>query len=157
MTNIHVSEPSTVHRWILFYFLQAERIESDIPNKRTLGKVSGRARWNLQFHWTPGGEDLLPDGQQLTKPWWNSSPLEIGDGRAATYMHRTDLQNHCHNLLPLDMFAVPGPHTSSGPFPRGWYCVNCGKLNKQIFLRHRKCSSSQCQVTVSLFASNLPC
>jgi len=142
---------------MIFYLLQAERIESDIPSKRTFGKVSGRARWNLRFHWTPGGEDLLPDGQQLTKPWWNPCLPEIGDGHDATYMHRTDLQNHCHNLLPLDMFAVPGPHTSSGPFPRGWYCVNCGKLNKQIFLRHRKCSSSHCQVALSLFASNLPC
>ena len=131
--------------------MQAERIQSDMPKKPTFGKVSGRAKWKLRFHWTPGGEDLLPDGQQLVQPWWEPPPPENRDSRAmqdVKYMDRKDLQNHCHNLLPHDMFAVPGPHTSSGPFPRGWYCVDCGKLNQQMFLRHRKCSSSYCQVNL---------
>ena len=68
-------------------------------------------------------------------------------------MARQDLQNHCHNLLPLGVHAELGPHTSSGPFPKGWYCTDCGKLNKQIFLRHRRCSSSSCQVTLICFTS----
>jgi hypothetical protein len=132
--------------------LQAERIESDASNKPANGRVSGRVKWKLWFHWTPGGEDLLPDGQTLIKPWW--VPSENGKDRAMPkYMDRNDLQNDCHNLLPLDMFAEPGPHTSSSPFSRGWYCINCGKLNKQIYLRHRMCSSTSCQVTPILLAS----
>jgi hypothetical protein len=134
-----------------FDLLQTERIESPMASNRAKGQVTGRVKWKLRFHWTPGGEDLLPDGQNLISPWWTSIPRGGEDNRrtpATTYMDRKDLQNYCHNLLPRDVLAELGPHTSG--VPRGWYCVDCGKLNKQIFLRHRSCSSSSCQVILLL-------
>lgn len=136
--------------------LQTERIESPtesvtVGNYPRWGQVIGRVKWKLRLHWTPGGEDLLPDGQSLVEPWWISTLSESGENYAIQhreYMNRKDLQNHCHNLLPLDVLSEPGPHSSD--VPRGWYCVECGKLSKQIFLRHRSCSNESCQVIYSL-------
>jgi len=51
------------------------------------------------------------------------------------------------NLLPLSLLAPFGPSAMDTTFPRGWYCISCGKLNFQASLRQRKCSSSLCKVS----------
>ncbi|KIM39562.1 hypothetical protein M413DRAFT_447045 [Hebeloma cylindrosporum] len=48
-------------------------------------------------------------------------------------------------LLPLTLLAPFGPAVMDTTFPRGWYCLMCGKLNFQAALRQRKCSSSFCK------------
>lgn len=127
---------------------QGQRIESSLPDPKKQVCVHGRVKWKLRFQWTPGGEDLLPDGKNLTVPWWAPTYIQPGDMEATPYMRRKDLLRYCHSLLPLYLFAGPGPYFGNS-LPRGWYCVYCGKLNKQIFFRHRKCVCHQVIVLLS--------
>jgi hypothetical protein len=127
---------------------QGERVESDSQNK---GRVHGRMKWNLRFHWTPGGEDFVPKGMNLATPWWAPAFPQPGDAEATPYMNRKDLLRNCHSLLPLAIVAGQGPYAGN-VLPRGWYCISCGKLNKQIFFRHRKCVCSYQVIMLSLHA-----
>lgn len=114
-----------------------------MPKIDVQDRAQGRIRWKLRFHWTPGGEDFLPGSEKLASPWWMRNEESVPE---PSYMMREDLLQSCHSLLPLYMLANPGPSLSKGSFPTGWFCMDCGKLNKQTMLRHRICSSSACQM-----------
>jgi hypothetical protein len=74
--------------------------------------------------------------------------MDAASVHVPSYMDRKDLLRDCHSLLPLNIIAKHGPPSGGGLFPKGWHCVHCGKLNKEVFLRHRKCMSALCQVVV---------
>lgn len=62
-------------------------------------------------------------------------------------MHRhRPLAESCPSVLPLPILAGFSLWDQSG-----WYCGDCGKVNQQLHMRHRKCSSSFCKVFLSSF------
>ncbi|KAJ6581179.1 hypothetical protein B0H19DRAFT_496616 [Mycena capillaripes] len=77
--------------------------------------------------------------------------------RSHNYSFRnTPIANRCPSILPLHLLV---PHNDSaelgfGPEEiveehKGWYCAECGKLNRVVMMRHRRCSSSFCVSKVS--------
>lgn len=117
------------------------------------GVLHKRIKHELRFCWTPGGEDLLPKGNMLKAPWWGSSISTRSDevefeapANVKAYLSRHDLQHNSHDLLPMDVFAELGSVSLGAGFPNGWYCASCGRLNKQVHLRHRLCTGSSCTV-----------
>jgi hypothetical protein len=76
--------------------------------------------------------------------------------RLRTQSHNYAFRNNpiaarCPSILPLHLLV---PHYDSselgfGPGQaaegqKGWYCTACGKLNRVIMMRHRRCTSSAC-------------
>ncbi|KAJ6485825.1 hypothetical protein C8R45DRAFT_998054 [Mycena sanguinolenta] len=68
------------------------------------------------------------------------------------------IANHCPSVLPAHLLD---PHNDSADLGfdqddtveeqtgwcrehKGWYCVECGKLNRVMMMRHRRCNSSFC-------------
>lgn len=140
------------HNLKLMWSFQANLKDVVYPSDAT---QSGhrRIKHDLHFCWTPGGEDLLPNGNMLTAPWWvplmSKGSEALKGGAPATvkaYMSRRDLQHSCHDLLPMDIFGELGSVSLGARFTNGWYCASCGRLNEQVHLRHRFCTGSSCKV-----------
>ncbi|KAF9563559.1 hypothetical protein CPC08DRAFT_705875 [Agrocybe pediades] len=49
------------------------------------------------------------------------------------------------SILPTRLLAPFGPSVLDNLFARGWFCLDCGKINFQASLRHRKCTNSDCK------------
>ena len=117
------------------------------------GDVTGRIRWHFKFAWTPGGEAYLPEGNSVSTPWWSPAlsqgyaPMLGSDPQSS--MER--LKYYYCSVLPLRLF-LPFEADSDFGFPSGWFCGKCGKLNRQVFLRHRRCSHCEVCVRVLLIA-----
>ncbi|KAF7356905.1 hypothetical protein MVEN_01026300 [Mycena venus] len=61
------------------------------------------------------------------------------------------IANRCPSILPLHLLVPHNDTTGIGFGPdevveeyKGWYCVECGKLNRVTMMRHRRCGSSFC-------------
>ncbi|KAF6743756.1 hypothetical protein DFP72DRAFT_1177627 [Ephemerocybe angulata] len=48
------------------------------------------------------------------------------------------------SLLPQPLLAEFNSFISNDVFPSGWFCSACGKVNFQVAMRHRKCTSLKC-------------
>ncbi|KAF8959621.1 hypothetical protein BDZ97DRAFT_1837174 [Flammula alnicola] len=60
------------------------------------------------------------------------------------------LSHHEYNelyssVIPLHLLVPYGVQVIDNSFPRGWFCKDCGRMNFQAALRHRKCPSSFCK------------
>ncbi|KAJ6624956.1 hypothetical protein B0H10DRAFT_2005018 [Mycena sp. CBHHK59/15] len=121
-----------------------------------------------------GEEELeLPSDiqEQTTSPWWHSQ-LEPRDAAGLTPPSNDDIStphykhsrlqspnysfrnapfaSRCPSILPLPL-VVPSQNTELGFGPevvveelKGWYCAECGKVNRVMMMRHRRCNSSFC-------------
>lgn len=132
-----------------------------------------RVCWRFKLRWEPGGEGWqIRDRHKLTSPWWNSklkaqelsilprADLEDSDDestltyRLARRANPNFARRHCYldqafsSVLPLHLLAPINAEIPDTALPRGWHCEDCGKLNFRYYLRHRRCSSSYCQVCV---------
>jgi hypothetical protein len=56
------------------------------------------------------------------------------------------------SVIPLNLLIPFGREYMDTSFPRGWFCKDCGRLNFQAALRHRKCLSSFCKVRPAAFS-----
>lgn len=139
--------------------------------------IHGRVEWRFTFKWASGGEMFLPTHlhEQLSRPWWMSEEAFLATSRQPTDDNsldgksnpRYDLQrkmyqssqtqrpddfNQTHfSLIPLRLLAPHGKNDSDEAFTSsGWHCTSCGKLNEQLMMRHRKCSSPSCAVCGAL-------
>ncbi|KDR80981.1 hypothetical protein GALMADRAFT_222574 [Galerina marginata CBS 339.88] len=54
------------------------------------------------------------------------------------------------SVLPTYLLAPFGRQVRDLSFPRGWFCLECGKINFQSALRHRRCNSAACVKRPSL-------
>ncbi|KAJ7230718.1 hypothetical protein GGX14DRAFT_411898 [Mycena pura] len=70
----------------------------------------------------------------------------------------TPIANRCpSSILPLHLLLPYNEHSEEGGFypeqqegeRNGWYCVDCGKLNRVVMMRHRRCNSSLCASKIS--------
>ncbi|KAF8888100.1 hypothetical protein BD779DRAFT_1525594 [Infundibulicybe gibba] len=130
-----------------------------------LGIISGHVDWRFRCRWISGGEDWVGRENKHMSPWWiershtTAVPPNVTDSDQESSPHyrtcRTKSPNYpnrhklfgtvYHPLIPLHLIAPYGTNTPDTAFPRGWYCDTCGKINFQVMLRHRNCSSSFCR------------
>jgi hypothetical protein len=130
-----------------------------------------RVQWRLRMGWEPGGEDWQVSARHsLSSPWWNPM-LKVQGLSASSQPDREDsddestiryrfarreslnfVRRHCFfnqayfSVLPLHLLAPVNVEIPDSAIPRGWHCQSCGKLNFRYYLRHKRCSSSYCQV-----------
>lgn len=130
-----------------------------------------RVRWRFRMKWEPGGEDWqVRERDKLSSPWWNptlkaqglsifpqpdsedsddESTLEyrLARKRNPNFERRRCFFNQAfYSVLPLHLLAPVDAEIPDSALPRGWHCEGCGKLNFRSYLRHRRCSSSYCEV-----------
>jgi hypothetical protein len=125
-----------------------------------------RRTWRFVLEWVPGGEDQLKDiekddGKQWTTdfmpPWWepehprqlDHQPMFEPSRSSASPMPESwpDITITGLNsmLLPLPLLAPFSEHSAAASiFPTGYYCIACGRINVQRFLRHRFCEGAVC-------------
>lgn len=115
------------------------------------------------------------DALDTVNPWWLpqldtnsgtvSSPLDDDDLSTPHYKDRcikshnypfrdTPIAHRCPSILPLHLLVPHNETTDLGFGPgqiveehKGWYCTQCGALNRVNMMRHRRCSSSFCAST----------
>ncbi|KAK7056258.1 hypothetical protein VNI00_002811 [Paramarasmius palmivorus] len=121
--------------------------------------VMGRVQWSFKLRWHASGEEDLG---YPNLPWWN--PFQPAISRLVGSVERLSLSQGpekskdefvtSSSSLPClwsPSLLMPGPDNEEGPNSgddrsvRGWYCSDCGKLNRQTFWRRRKCGSSFCK------------
>ena len=106
-----------------------------------------RRTWRFSLEWVPGGEDLLKDDEQddydewmmhVMQPWWEPAHPQQP-------VQHPLFGPYPHLLLPLPLL-VPFTEnsTATGNFPTGYYCMACGRINVQRYLRHRICEGAAC-------------
>jgi len=125
--------------------------------------------------WCPQSE--VPDASSTHKTAMQSIPDNVPEEHACVFpkepedfFHTTPLyrearivhheykfrHNHLNeiyeSLLPTTLLAPYGPLVLDNLFPRGWFCLECGKINFQAALRHRKCTNTDCRVSVMYFS-----
>ncbi|ESK97769.1 hypothetical protein Moror_17334 [Moniliophthora roreri MCA 2997] len=141
--------------------VQRSRIGSEENSKLSLGSAhqpchfAGRIRWSFRLRWVAGGEVNIGHTvkEVLGAPWW--SPLKVSMSTLVSSMKRLSLSEVPAEVEadPVESFGLPCFISSSqlgfgngdgGPV-RGWYCCDCGKLNRQTFWRRQKCGSSFCK------------
>ncbi|KAL0565647.1 hypothetical protein V5O48_016375, partial [Marasmius crinis-equi] len=127
--------------------IKASCVQFTAPSKTTQRgpdrKVCGRAQWTLTFCWVPGREEV-PDSS-IPRPWW-CSDKSVDLQPTANYITLVsstllaDVEND--GVLGEDGWSLGDGDAGSS---RGWYCSDCGKLNRQTFWRRRKCGSKACE------------
>lgn len=126
------------------------------------GPSATRFNWRFRLKWSLGGEYVLSDNiDTVLRPWWReySHPLkeEITDVSTEHYQKRRDehttaypqfgdVGQNYNSLIPLHLLHMPGEVDDDANFPSGWFCMNCGRLNPQVYFRHRLCLSKSCKV-----------
>ena len=111
----------------------------DIEEDESRCPVVGQVRWKFKFTWISGGEDFSLEDQSPLLPWWDS-----GGG---SHLEQPTLPKGYHVLPPQLYQDLDAFHHD---IPPGWHCTKCGKLNVQIFLRHRRCSNCEVSVFIGL-------
>jgi hypothetical protein len=92
--------------------------------------------WRFDLVWVHGGEVLLKDDDEWKmSPWWEP------EHPRQPYQHP-----RYHQLLLPHYLLAPFTEnsTQAGIFPVGYYCMVCGRINVQRFLRHRICEGTVC-------------
>ena len=128
--------------------------------------------WRFFLEWVPGGEDQLKDAEKddgkewttdFMPPWWepehprlldhqslfrplHSSASPMLESWPDITMTGPNLKYH-PLLLPLPLLAPFSAYSIvAGTFPAGYFCMACGRVNVQRFLRHRHCESAACDL-----------
>ncbi|KAF7370916.1 hypothetical protein MSAN_00725500 [Mycena sanguinolenta] len=149
--------------------VQEERVSADNQQPAS-SDLAGRVKWHFKLQWGSGGEaDLGLPSDTLAKtalPWWlpqgtavaepasRSNVLKVIITLSGTYLsqivappfspaHLLDPHNDSADLR-FDQEESPEEQTGWCREHKGWYCVECGKLNRVMMMRHRRCNSSFC-------------
>ncbi|KAJ7777469.1 hypothetical protein B0H16DRAFT_1712470, partial [Mycena metata] len=99
----------------------------------------------------PSSPSNFPD-DDLSAPEYKRQRL-----RSPNYAFKdTPIAHRCPSILPLHLLVPHNDDTELGFGPieerRGWYCEECGKLNRVMQMRHRRCSSLLCRSKKSEWA-----
>ncbi len=124
-----------------------------------------RFNWRFRLKWSSGGEYLLSDNiDAVSRPWWRKDPYPPQEGvtsvstehyqkrrdeHTTTYPQFGDIGQNYNCLIPLHLLHMPGEVDDDANFPSGWFCSNCGRLNPQVYFRHRLCPSKSCKVSLT--------
>ncbi|KAF9269066.1 hypothetical protein L218DRAFT_417650 [Marasmius fiardii PR-910] len=109
------------------------------------GRVRGRVQWTFTLQWAAGQEEGI-DPSIPSYPWWCRS-REVEASLPAIKYSSGSLNLTCPSL-PISGRSGEnswGAGEGDGGSPRGWYCSDCGKLNRQTYWRRRKCGSTHCR------------
>ncbi|KAF9489383.1 hypothetical protein BDN71DRAFT_326930 [Pleurotus eryngii] len=152
------------HSWVILGFYQVTAVtEESIPQETPVkGRSATRINWRFRLKWSPGGEYLLSgDTEAVSRPWWrkDSHPLQQElittvstehyqkrrDEHTTAYPQFGDVGQKYNCLIPPYLLHMPGQVDGDANFPSGWFCMDCGRLNPQVYFRHRVCSSRACK------------
>ncbi|KAJ8691608.1 hypothetical protein PTI98_011165 [Pleurotus ostreatus] len=150
--------------WVILGFYQVTAVtEEFIPQETPVkGRSTTRFNWRFRLKWSPGGEYLLSDNTDaVLRPWWrnDSHPLQHEvittvssehyqkrrDEHTTAYPQFGDVGQKYNCLIPLYLLHMPGQVDDDANFPSGWFCMDCGRLNPQVYFRHRICLSRACK------------
>ncbi|KAJ8094449.1 hypothetical protein PM082_010883 [Marasmius tenuissimus] len=104
--------------------------------------VCGNVTWTFTCYWIPGRESLF-DSLDQVQPWWLCDKLVI-PGLYSNLVDPSMLMSDVKydNERGEDQWGLGD---GDGGSSKGWYCFDCGKLNRQTLWRRRKCSSQRCK------------
>ncbi|KAF7319796.1 hypothetical protein MKEN_00762100 [Mycena kentingensis (nom. inval.)] len=127
----------------------------------------GQVEWRFILKWEQGGEEHLGFSEAPpTRPWWcpnpqqsQSPPVNIpasteiyaAQQRASANFPfiNVPLRARCPSLLPFHLLVDPhaGDFHGAAEDRCGWLCTACGRLNRDMAMRHRSCRSARCAAT----------
>ncbi|KAI0262368.1 hypothetical protein BC834DRAFT_396278 [Gloeopeniophorella convolvens] len=158
--------PEIEYFWAGLFEITDVKVETSVK-PRMQNTATVRRTWRFALQWVPGGEDLLRDDGQdgykewlehIMRPWWeveavlrlDQLPSERSQDASMLTPNNEAIMTQGHFgrsrlLLPLPLLApFTATSTASGNFPAGYYCMQCGRINVQRFLRHRDCGNASC-------------